>query len=244
MFVLQIEGSKHWRIYDSPISLPDKSQPWKDSGVQVGNPLYELDLNAGDLIYMPRGYIHEALTSEKASLHITLGILVYTWADVFVEALSLTRKDPRFRKSLPIGLAEQSEIPSDLNTKFEELKEAFTNTTTLKDIIERIAERFVSNRHPLLDGHLIELNDIDKLDAQTVVRKRANVIYRVTLNDNSVSLLYHGKKLVFPRYVESALHFIETASNFKAEAISSQIDNAGKLVLVRRLVKEGFLVIV
>jgi len=238
VLVLQIAGSKHWRLYDSPLLLPHRSQPYQASRVRIGAPLNEFDLNAGDLVYLPRGYIHEALTSDTDSLHITMGILATTWVDVFAEALSTCQRDPRFRKSLPVGFVGRSE-------EFGELLTVFSEAVSLEEVLTRISERFVSSRLPLLEGHLTELDQVDRLDLETVVRRRRDLIYRIIPDPKgeSVSLLFHGKKVKFPGYVEPALRFLVEAGDFKACAIPGDLDDPGKLVLVRRLVKEGFLTI-
>lgn len=88
VFALQTAGSKHWRIYGSPVELPGSGQPYEPACFEPGKPLHEFDFNSGDFMYIPRGFIHEALTSESISLHITVGVTSYTWADVFSEALS------------------------------------------------------------------------------------------------------------------------------------------------------------
>lgn len=243
VFALQAAGSKHWRIYGSPIELPGSSQPYEQSRFELGKPLHEFEFNSGDFMYIPRGYIHEALTSESISLHITVGITSYTWADVFSEALSLCREDPRFRKSLPVGFAEENGSSTPMKEQFEELLEAFSNKINLNYILDRIAERFIISRPQVLDNQLIELEGVDKVDLLTSVRRREEIIFKIKPEDDTVTLLYNGKKIKFPKYVEPALRYIVSNNAFNAELIPCNIDNRGKLVLVRRLIKEGFLTV-
>ena len=46
--------------------------------------------------------MHDAISvGEKASLHITVGLIVKKWADLMLEALSeVAIKNPKFRRSL------------------------------------------------------------------------------------------------------------------------------------------------
>jgi lysine-specific demethylase/histidyl-hydroxylase NO66 len=71
-FVLQLEGRKRWRIYN-----PRSSLPREHSGdllhSEIGSPVMEVLLQPGDLLYFPRGWIHEACTQEdEASTHLTI----------------------------------------------------------------------------------------------------------------------------------------------------------------------------
>jgi len=67
-------------------------------------------LEPGDLLYFPRGVIHQAVTQdENHSLHITVSTYQKTtWADLFEKMIPQTlaaaaEEDVEFRKGLPIG---------------------------------------------------------------------------------------------------------------------------------------------
>ena len=76
VFVLQVAGEKHWRVYEPLLELPLKAQRWSSSLGEPGPTVLELTLRAGDTLYLPRGWLHDALTSDTDSLHITVGINV------------------------------------------------------------------------------------------------------------------------------------------------------------------------
>ncbi|XP_076360505.1 bifunctional lysine-specific demethylase and histidyl-hydroxylase NO66 isoform X2 [Tachypleus tridentatus] len=110
-FILQLEGRKLWKLY-SPRSpseeLPRYSSP-NFSREVIGEPILSVELQAGDLLYFPRGIIHQASTPEDShSLHITLSTCQKnTWGDLLEklvpQALSLAiTEDIEFRHSLPL----------------------------------------------------------------------------------------------------------------------------------------------
>src|SRR5208283_1139855 len=82
VFVVQVGGRKRWRIYEPPIVLPHRSQPFVRAGYAPPAPLLECELCPGDLLYLPRGYVHSATTSEGYSAHVTIGLTVYTWVEL------------------------------------------------------------------------------------------------------------------------------------------------------------------
>lgn len=76
-FVLQVEGKKHWRVYrprhTEEILPRESSTNFTES--EIGAPILETTLEPGDLLYFPRGFIHQANTVDGFhSLHITLSV--------------------------------------------------------------------------------------------------------------------------------------------------------------------------
>ncbi|HEU4943265.1 MAG TPA: cupin domain-containing protein, partial [Gaiellaceae bacterium] len=76
VFVLQVAGEKRWLVYDPAFELPLKNQKYSSELGEPGQPVRDLVLRSGDMLYLPRGWLHEALTSEEDSLHLTVGISV------------------------------------------------------------------------------------------------------------------------------------------------------------------------
>ena len=241
VFVLQIHGTKHWRIYDAPVHLPDRSLPHHTDRARLGPPLNELSLAAGDLLYLPRGFVHEALTAEEESLHITVGILTYTWFDVFTEVLTARRRaDVRFRASLPAGFAGRG-ITDGMRDCFRELAAALGSDGDVDDAVAKIAARFVASRRPLLDGALVRFYDAEDLTVESTVRPRASIIFRLITEGDTVILQLAGKQITLPDYVEPSLHYLMEVSRTTVHEIPGELDDAGKLVLVRSLLREGVL---
>jgi lysine-specific demethylase/histidyl-hydroxylase NO66 len=71
-FVLQLEGKKRWFVYEPVFELPSEyGTDFPEDHLK--KPLLDVVLEAGDLLYFPRGYIHQASAFEDAhSIHITL----------------------------------------------------------------------------------------------------------------------------------------------------------------------------
>jgi ribosomal protein L16 Arg81 hydroxylase len=244
VFVLQMAGAKHWRIYDSPVPLPDKNVPYSAATTPAPQLQQEVDLQAGDLIYMPRGFIHEALTSDSESLHVTVGVIAYTWGDLFAEALgTLRRQDPRFRRSVPLESAARDGRAA-LAADFAALVQAFAAATDPEQLIAQSADRFATSRPPILEGRLADLNGLQQIDAHTPLRRRRGIIQRLEPQGETVMLRFEGKNITMPDYVAPALQFISAHDAFTADDLPPGLDLAGRLVLVRRLVKEGFLTVV
>ncbi len=88
VFVLQTAGKKHWRVYEPVVELPLQDQKYsKAKHGEPGEPVEDGVLEAGDTMYLPRGWLHDALTTDSESLHLTIGVKVYTWLDAAKAAL-------------------------------------------------------------------------------------------------------------------------------------------------------------
>lgn len=74
VIVLQLHGQKRWTLYDDrPVSLPVLPHRRVLDPAELHQPC-PLLLEAGDVLYIPRGVPHEACTGEAASLHVSIGL--------------------------------------------------------------------------------------------------------------------------------------------------------------------------
>ncbi|MFF8976640.1 cupin domain-containing protein [Streptomyces cellulosae] len=101
VLVLQLDGAKRWRIYG-----PTRHAPLhRDTDVPEpppNDPLAELVLNAGDMLYLPRGWWHAVAASEGVhSLHLTCGMQTTTGADLLQWLSEDLRRDVTVRSDLP-----------------------------------------------------------------------------------------------------------------------------------------------
>src|SRR5262245_32643442 len=140
VFVLQIWGSKHWRLHEGGFSLPLFQHPYPRAG-EPGPVVEEFDLEQGDLLYLPRGCVHTASAGRTASLHLTVGIHPIPWATVLTGVLqAAVKQDRRFRESLPLGF-EREEAPRQAAiSKLKELLKALPNCVNLPAVIDDAAE--------------------------------------------------------------------------------------------------------
>ncbi|XP_030628508.1 ribosomal oxygenase 1 [Chanos chanos] len=110
-FIIQLEGKKHWRVYNPRSEdevLPLVSSP-NFSQAEIGKPVMEVVLEAGDLLYFPRGFIHQGdCLPDAHSLHITISSYQRNcWGDLLMKAVPAAlemamEEDVEFRKGLPL----------------------------------------------------------------------------------------------------------------------------------------------
>lgn len=212
VFILQIAGAKLWRIYDSFLCLPLEEDRQLVPAEKIGNPTHEVLLAAGDFLYTPRGYVHEASTSECYSLHLTVGIHPFRLADLIYSAIALaSRQHVSFRKSLPIGFLNNRDITASLRHELRELLELLSDDTRFEEAVEHLAKQFVTQMVPLLEDHFAQINDIDSINLETVVKKRDGMFCNIFKEEDTVVIQFPGNIVRGPSYIESALYFIAGA---------------------------------
>ena len=230
VFVLQSAGAKRWRVFAPKVELPLKHQRWSAALGEPGEPVEDVTLEAGDTLYLPRGWPHEAVTDRADSLHLTIGLHPPTRLDALRAALEACGEDVEFRRTLDAGGA----LPDDL-------LERLAARLAPDAVAARARRRFVASRRAVLDDQLTQARAAGALGARDAVERRATVIAAL----DGAALVFEGKEVRFPPRAAAALEAVLAAEGrFTAADLPGPLDEAGRVVLVRRLVREGLLRIV
>ncbi|XP_033337727.2 bifunctional lysine-specific demethylase and histidyl-hydroxylase NO66 isoform X1 [Megalopta genalis] len=195
-FILQVEGQKRWRLYKPRYEkeyLPRfSSRNFEDS--EIGEPILDTVVKAGDLLYFPRGTIHQGTAMESHSLHITLSVYQKnSWTD-FLEKLlpdalkTATENDSEFRKGLPFhylrhtGFAH-SENQSSSKEEFREQVRHLLRKLVDHIDVDKAADLMAKNHvHDFLPPFLSEveqecsvLQDGERMTANGCVKYRVEI---------------------------------------------------------------------
>jgi len=105
VFAVHCEGEKVWRIYrnraDAPLDpvLGDEVAQARIDAAK-GGVLMEVRMRPGDLLYIPRGYFHDALASSAESLHLTFAVAPHSGRILFRLLEECALRDSAFRQYL------------------------------------------------------------------------------------------------------------------------------------------------
>ncbi|XP_053202794.1 ribosomal oxygenase 1-like [Panonychus citri] len=146
-FVLQLEGRKIWKVYpplDEANTLPRFSSKNFKRSELTAPPLKTVELEPGDFLYFPRGFIHEAQAVEgEHSLHITISVAQKnTYGDLLQILLpaaleTAMTEDRAFRESLPVDyLANMGIVHAD---------EMYNNRTVFLSKIKHLMTKLISH---------------------------------------------------------------------------------------------------
>jgi bifunctional lysine-specific demethylase and histidyl-hydroxylase NO66 len=243
VFVLQVHGRKLWQVWDAAVPFPLPHQKKLPPGAEApaSPPLVDAELAPGDCLYVPRGFRHAARTAETASLHLTVGMPTHNWDELLREVVELATEEAWFREGLPVGFAgDPAALSAGLAERVAELRR-FLDKVDLDRVAERAARRFWAGRAPSLRGQLQQLLALDRLDDATVVRRRRGVVCRLQVAGDRLTVLLGDRELTMPAALEPALRQVLAAGSFAVADLARHLDGPSRLVLVRRLVREGLL---
>jgi hypothetical protein len=100
----------------------------------------------------------------------------------------------------------------------------------------------VSSRRPLRSDRFDQLRGLRELDAETVLERRDSVVFDLEAGESEVALDFEGRRVTFPGHVREEVEGAALSEGpFRAADLPGNLDEEGRLVLIRRLVREGFL---
>ena len=242
VIVLQTVGSKTWRIYESDLELPLRSQAFKAEGFVPGKVIDEFVLHAGDMAYVPRGLVHDAIATDEDSLHITTGLLSPRVIDLVIDALiEVAKGEPALRRSVPPGFANDGFDDSAVVAEFAALVQRAASAVDARRVLQDYAMDFRVRRAPVVPGQFLQQIGSGGLAVGDRVTRRADLIYRLTENADEVVLDVYGTEIGLPVHAAPALRAALSLPGFVVGELPGDLDDKGQLVLARRLIREGVL---
>jgi hypothetical protein len=232
VFCLQVEGEKRWLVYPPVLEAPLKHQKYTPEMGEPGEPVMDATMRAGDALYLPRGWLHQAMTSDAASLHLTIGINVATWRDAVRAALDEAAQDEvAFRRGVGAG-----------GVAPDGLFEALLARLTPEAVSRRQRRSFVDSRRPIRADAFDQLRALNDLDLDSLLERRETVIADLDVDERDARLSFDGRTLRFPARVAAEVEYLLRIDEpFTAAELPGRLDDESRLVLVRRLVREGLL---
>jgi lysine-specific demethylase/histidyl-hydroxylase NO66 len=227
VFVLQVYGRKRWAVHD-PDGKPEDR-------------LIVAELAPGDCLYIPQRFPHSAWTAATASVHLTVGVVPTTWEDVLRRAVTSVVEDALSGEPLPAGFAAD---PAALTAGVaEQLAEVRRRLDKLDPgaIAAAAADRFWSSRPPLLAGQLQQLLALEEIGEDTVVRRRPGAVCRLRQREDRLEVLLGDRVLHMPERLAPVMQVILASDRLAIGDLAGHLDPPSRLVLVRRLVREGLL---
>lgn len=218
VFVFQTHGSKLWEVHD-----PDPQQ---------------VELEPGLSLYLPTGTKHAARTQSGVSLHVTLGINQLTWRDLLEQTLR-SLLDGIEDDRLPAGyLDDPGPLTRGLAERLQQLAETVGGTDA-GEIVAGQVQRFLSSRNPRLRGSFSDLEAVHRLDDATPLRRRPGHPCVLREDGDRLLVLLGDRSLTMPAWTRPAVEHLRAGREVAPADLP--LDPQSRLVLCRRLLREGLL---
>ncbi|MFF3852503.1 cupin domain-containing protein [Micromonospora sp. NPDC002575] len=249
VFVLQVDGRKHWRIHPPVLPDPLERQPWGGRADEVsataqGPAALDVVLEPGDALYLPRGWLHSAQAQETSSLHLTVGIRALTRYAIVEELLALAAADARLRAGLPFGtdVADPDAIEPELTETVEALRDWLLRADPAA-VAARLRERAWPAARPAPIRPLAQAAALAAVDADTRLAPRPGLRWRLDpTGDDKVALRLFDRVLTLPAGCAPALRALLTGAVSRVGDLPGLDDDADRVVLARRLLREAIAV--
>jgi hypothetical protein len=168
--------------------------------------------------------------------------LSWTWFDFLHEAVErLASSDRQVRAALPPAFARPDCDRSAFRNTFAELAGRLAREVDSDEIRRGFAERFIDRRPPFLRHQMRALTQIGDIGLDSVVGCRPFLAYLIEEDEESLILRFHRHEIAVPLHAGAAVRQALTTERFRVRDLPGDLDDAGKLVLVRRLIREGLL---
>lgn len=236
VFVLQLDGAKHWTVHPPLLELPLPVQPSSQldlSSVAATEPALDVDLHPGDALYLPRGWLHSARTTSERSIHLTVGVLQTTWFDVLGDVVALAAEEPELRRALPLGDSAELSDAADLLARAAKWMADLAPERVTAAVAARRAR--AAPAEPV--GVLAQEQAARQLTTETVVRRRRGVPMRVEVEGDQGVLVMPDRRVALPLAYADALRRAVDGPVVTPAGLG--VEASDGLVLVRRLLREA-----
>jgi len=222
VFVFQTYGAKHWEVHDKGEQLDVLMEP-------------------GTSMYLPTGTPHAARTQHTASLHVTVGINQSTWRQLLLRAVTDVLADEAYDDRLPAGYpSDPAHLAGELGDRVRTLADSISKLDVSATATQE-AHRFLTTRNAVLRGSFVDRLHVSGLDDDTPLVRRPGSVCVVRAAGDHVCVLLGDRELLTPARLGDVLRHISGQTTLRPRDLADWLDPESRLVLARRLVREGLL---
>jgi ribosomal protein L16 Arg81 hydroxylase len=242
VLILQIQGSKTWHLYVGADRPPREIQRELEKAVVIdGLPApTDVHLQAGDVLYVPRGRVHDAETASEQSIHLTVGIHAPTVLMLAIGALySQSFRDDRLNARLPARHLQDADLDATLESLVREAVETVQDPDAIAGGLGLLADGMVKRGRCPPVG---QIADVKAIDGRTLVAKYQPLFSRVKAIDGGVALQFASLSINAASDHEAAMRFVSGSTQPFRVAELPGLRPAQQTDLARTLIVSGFLV--
>jgi bifunctional lysine-specific demethylase and histidyl-hydroxylase NO66 len=247
VFVLQFAGRKRWRVHEPVLRSPLREHAWHErkSAVEARSaetPLIDTELECGDTLYLPRGYLHSATSLGEVSGHLTVGVHPVTRKVLADQLFVALAEDIELRRSLPLGvdLSDETVLEAELDATVAAVRSAI-------DRVDRAGVARGVGRHLAASTRPSPLRPLEQLSAATTlapddrVRLRPGLRVTVRTDGHDVVIELPDKEVRLKHDAEEAVRAATSGTAVSAGSLPG-VDVRQGLNLLSQLLRDGIVV--
>jgi lysine-specific demethylase/histidyl-hydroxylase NO66 len=205
----------------------------------------DLTLAPGDVLYLPAGTRHAAQTTDSTSLHLTIGVRTTTWRDLLDRAVQdVLAAHGDGDRPLPAGwTSSPAELVGELRRRLSEVAAHLDDAEVTAAAVDAGVRSWQRTRRPDDRGRLLDLAAAATVADDTPLARRPGTAGVLTTDGDEAVLVLHDRRLRMPGFVAPAVRAVLEVERCTPSDLGAHLDPDSRLVLCRRLVREGLLTI-
>jgi hypothetical protein len=246
VFILQVTGRKAWVVHEPVFPLPLPDQPWPSRPESTtrslpppGEPHLDVILEPGDCLWLPRGWVHAARTEGDVSLHITLGVLTRTRHWLLRQIVEELAEEEGFRASLPPRFATTGPGLAGSVREVAALFDAWAAAADVDATAGTVRRRHLEQMPGPLRRPVASALNAPTIEDGTWLRVRSDAVHDVHVDESGLVLGLGDRELRLPGWLQPAVSVILTRERLRPADLKEALDAHDRLVLTRRLCREG-----
>jgi ribosomal protein L16 Arg81 hydroxylase len=241
VFVMQVLGSKNWKVEKERRTLPEKTQNIEEEGREFRGDVYEFTLQQGDMVYIPRGFVHAAECGAENSMHITLGTYFPTWDELLAAAVRMAaRQDEGLRCALPPGYMKGD--GAGIRNRAQEALRNIADPAFLNQVLEQFRDEAVRTAPLDISGQVQSFFQRVELKLEDEAGPRNGLFYTIRKGEETVTLNVGTRTITFPDFFGPALEFALNTPSYAIRDLPGDLEDGERIVFVERLVQEALVV--
>jgi len=187
-FIVQVYGRKTWRLYRPFLNLPvadslqelRKRQPLSEHDrerIYHGEPDMLFELSAGDVLWLPRGWVHDVFASDSPSLHLTLGIWEVSSRQLLTALAEILTDEEDFRRAMPVRLSSSAQTADASAEDFLARMTDWVATVDPEHLSRKVVDELRAIRYPPRSQPISQLfltdEDLASCDGLIAIREAA-----------------------------------------------------------------------
>ena len=240
VLVLQLHGEKRWRVYGEAAKWPRKPMVAPLGADFLSSRAQELTLHTGDVLYIPRGFAHEAEAIDTSSLHLTLSVQAATWADIFERLIDL---EERLGEPLPAGFCPNGILQASDKASLARISGSMTNWPGLNQAIADVFNStFIEGDLPPT-GYLARMDLDIRVEPNIWLALAEGVFASLELGQDTAVLRLAGTVLRAERRAAPLFRSVCEGRPFRICDLENPSDASALAELAQELVRRGILIV-
>ncbi len=239
VYIIQLAGSKHWQVWPTPgtrrLGVDREYLP-----TEVGQPVLDLVLRPGDVLYLPYGTPHLAAAKEQTSLHLTVVALTPTWSQLLARVVEHTLDNDEDFWSVPYLADAPESLDAAMRDKLNALAARLERLAT-RPALRRVVDAGRAYAGVAQGSYFQDMAAVDHIDADTKVSAVPESTTFHDATDGAGQVTINGNKIKMPGDGVAALRSAGEGTPLRAGDFLPDRGPEDSLSIVKQLIRLGAL---